>query len=83
MPKFSLELDCAPGTARPGEHLPAVIRGTVLEGKLDPNKPNGCCFGNWRWEYELDEEEHENLKPILAHRITALYNQGAIRYGSW
>ena len=79
----TIELDCAPFRPRPGDLLPAVIAGTPLEGKLNPEAPDSMAFGNWTWRYDLDDEEAEETRDVLRTRITTLYNSGAIRYGSW
>lgn len=83
--EYSIELDCPPLMPRPSDYIAGVIKGTVLEGKpeLEPENTVSRCFGNWEWHYELDEEEYEKVMPILKERITALYNAGFIRYGSW
>jgi hypothetical protein len=86
MPKHSIELDCPPFAGpRPGDLLPVVIAGTPLEGRpeLTPEKPVSAVFGNWTWVFELEDETWATVQPILASRITALYNHGFIRYGSW
>ena len=77
---YTIELDCAPGTPRPDALLPQVLAGTGLE--LD--EPVSTFFGNWTWAVPADQEEkYLAAKPVLAERIKALYNAGAIRYGSW
>ena len=85
MARYRIELDCPPGSPRPGDLIGQVIAGTPLEGRpeLAPDAKISAVFGNWTWEYEETEETHTTVKPILASRITALYNQGSIRYGSW
>ena len=84
MARYSIELDCAPFSGpRPGDLLPQVIAGTPLEGKLVADKPESAAFGNWCWGFELPEEEYEAFREIIRQRVSALYNQGSIRYGSW
>lgn len=76
----TIELDCPPGYPRPGDLIANVIKGTGLLLKDDC----GRFFGNWTWNYsEVSDEDWEKAKPILKKRISALYDAGVIRYGSW
>lgn len=76
----SIELDCPPGEPRPGDLIASVIEGTGLELR----EPISKVFGNWAWSYsDVPAELWATIKPILKERITALYNRGVIRYGSW
>lgn len=80
MTKKTIELDCPPGGIRPGDLIGGVIEGTGLELRDDSSR----SFGNWTWHYDdVDDETWEAAKPILKERITKLYNEGRIRYGSW
>ena len=75
----SIELDCPPGSPRPGDLIDGVI-----EGLLPQREMVGRFFGNWRWEYDdIPEEKWKEIKPIIKERVTELYNKGTIRYGSW
>lgn len=76
----TIELDCAPGTPRPGDLIGGVIKGLGLESK----EPVAKFFGNWTWDYsDVPKEKWEKIRPTLKARITELYNEGFIRYGSW
>ena len=78
----TIELDCAPGHPRPDSLLAGVLAGTGI--KPEQLKCVGKCFGNWT--YEIPEELTEQylaVKEKVASAIKALYNVGAIRYGSW
>lgn len=80
MSEQTIELDCAPGGTRPGHLIAGVIEGLGLE----PREPITKCFGNWVWSYsDVDSAHWESIKPTLKERITALYEAGTIRYGSW
>lgn len=82
MSEQTIELDCPPMTPRPGSYIGSVIAGTGLEAKEPQIGP--ASFGNWTWDYsEVPEEEWKKIQPVLKERITALYQRGAIRYGSW
>lgn len=76
----TIELDCEPGYPRPSDLIGDVIKGTGL-----PTREHvSASFGNFTWEYnDIPEEEWLKVKPVLKERITALYNRGTIRYGSW
>ncbi len=76
----TIELDCPVGSPRPGDLIGGVIKDTDLK----ESQPVSTFFGNWTWEYNMSEEEwKKKIQPIIIPRITALYNSGAIRYGSW
>lgn len=76
----TIELDCAPGAARPDTHIGEVLADTGIPLK----DPVSKVFGNWMWDYsDVPQEVWEAAKPKLKERISALYNSGRIRYGSW
>lgn len=76
----TIELDCAPGMTRPGDLIAGVIKGTGLEAK----EAAGKFFGEWTWVYnDVPAEDWKKLQPVLKERVTALYHQGLIRFGSW
>jgi len=78
--EHSIELDCPPGSPRPGDLIAGVIEGTGLPPKEDVSR----VFGNWKWEYqEVSCEDWDRIQPILKARITQLYESGRIRYGGW
>lgn len=80
MTEQSIELDCAPGTPRPDTYIAGVIEGLGLILK----EPCSTFFGNWKWDYsEVSAEEWARIRPTLKERVTELYNDGCIRYGSW
>lgn len=80
MSEQTIELDCAPFTARPDSYIGGVIAGTGLPKR----EPVSKFFGNWVWDYsDIDPAEWVRIQPTLKERITKLYNSGAIRYGSW
>jgi len=82
MSKYTIELDCQPGSPRPGDLLPAVLKDTGVT--LDPTKPQATFFGNWEWVIPTEQEEaFKAARETIKARITKLYNSGAIRYGSW
>lgn len=50
----------------------------------DPDQTVGRFFGNWTWDFsDVPDEKWKEVQPILKERITKLYNEGSIRYGSW
>jgi hypothetical protein len=76
----TIELDCAPGTLRPGDLIGDVIKDLGLPER----EPQSMFFGNWTWNYsDVPADTWQRAKPELKARITALYEAGAIRYGSW
>jgi hypothetical protein len=78
--EHSIELDCPPGSPRPGDLIAGVIEGTGLVLK----EPVSKLFGEWTWSYQdVSCEDWDKIQPILKERITTLYESGRIRYGSW
>jgi hypothetical protein len=76
----TIELDCEPMAPRPDTYIASVLEGTGIPVKVNCS----ACFGNWTWDYsEIPDDVWEAAKPVLKERITALYNNGRIRYGSW
>ena len=77
----SIELDCPPGSPRPGDLIEGVIEGLGLPW---PKETTSMFFGNWKWEWpEVDWKRWKEIQPTLKGRIKKLYEQGLIRYGSW
>ena len=80
MPEQTIILDCPPGEPRPGDLIDAVIKDTGLTKK----NPAYTVFGEWCWDYsEVPPETWKTIQPTLKDRITNLYNESIIRYGSW
>lgn len=79
---YTINLDCPPGSLRPGNLLPSVLEGTGVV--IDPENTKTRFFGNWCWNVP---EEYNDLYAanieIIAKRIKQLYHAGAIRYGDW
>lgn len=76
----TIELDCAPGSIRPGDLIAGVLKDTGIAVRPDI----GRSFGNWTWDYsDLDPVVWQNVRPVIKARITALHERGVIRYGSW
>lgn len=79
---YTIELDCPPGGMRPGHLIGGVIEGTGLPAR----DPASTLFGEWTWDYSDVPgiaELWPKIQPVLEARITALYNSGVIRFGSW
>ena len=78
----SIEIDCAPMRPRPDTYLPQIIEGTGLV--VDDFKLISMLFGCWTYEVNADKEAlYQTHVGTIEQRITALYNSGRIRYGSW
>lgn len=79
---YSIELDCPPGSLRPGDLLPGVLEGTGIEP--EQLQLISTFFGNWTWRVPQECEAQYGLnQDKVKARITALYYAGRIRYGSW
>ena len=82
MEKFTIEIDCAPGNPRPGDLLPQILEGTGIT--IDPEKTFMRFFGWWGWDVPQEQsEQYLKVRNTIKERITALYNRGTIRAGSW
>ena len=78
-PQF-IVLDCRPGLPRPGDLLPAALKGTSL--KVQP--PVSKMFGEWTWDYShIPEQEFRENIAKLSSNIRKLHRDGEIRFGSW
>ncbi len=76
----TIELDCAPGTPRPGDLISSVVKDTGLPKRETVSR----FFGNWMWDYsDIPKEKWLKIQPTLKERIEKLYHNGLIRYGSW
>jgi len=76
----TIQLDCSPGSLRPDDLINSVLEGTGLEA----GKITGKFFGCWTWDFSnISRKKYEKIRPILKRRVTALFNSGTIRYGSW
>ncbi len=79
--KYTLEIGCAPGAVRPGDLLPLVLEGTGVDLS---NVESSKIFGDWEWVIPEDQTEiYSKARSIIQARISVLYDQGRIRYGSW
>lgn len=81
---FSIELDSPPFQARPMDLFPGVIAGTGLE--MSDFETGTPVFGNQMFVLKEEAKKDEvftSNKQLFAKRINALYESGAIRYGSW
>ena len=78
----TIELDCWPGSPRPGDLIGSVVHGTSLQSHL--NETVSRIFGCWTWAFpDIPDEEWRNIQKITKPRVEELYNEGFIRYGSW
>ena len=84
MSEHSIELDCPPGSPRPGDLIMGVVKDTPLEAVTTPEGTVVRIFGNWVWEYDgFTDLEWEAIQTVTMPRVKALYMSGVIRYGSW
>jgi len=82
MAEQTIDIDCAPGSARPDTYIKYVV-GPYVQGDLD-KRIVGKWFGNWTWDFsDIPSENWESWKDYRGEKMTELYNKGCIRYGSW
>jgi hypothetical protein len=82
--KFSIELDCPPGNPRPGDLIAGVLKGTGIE--VSDFETGDPFFGHQTWVLKSSANKDGKFiesKPLFKERITGLYNNGTIRYGTW
>lgn len=78
----TIELDCWPGSPRPGDLIGSVVSGTILEPALAPDVSR--FFGCWTWVFpDISDDDWKSVQPTIKSRVEQLYHSGAIRYGSW
>lgn len=76
----TIEIDCAPFTPRPDTYIAGVLEGSGIAVR----EPILKLFGEWTWDFsDVDATTWQIWRPTFKERIIALYNSGAIRYGSW
>ena len=81
---ISIELDCAPMTPRPDTYIGRVLKDTPLTVSDFYLHIGPVSFGNWEYKLHAGKEEtYLQHKETYGQRITELYNNGNIRYGSW
>lgn len=79
---YSIDLDAPPGAVRPDALLEGVLRDTGLTP--EDFKNTSRFFGNWEFVLLPGKEElYEKVRADIKEKVCALYNSGAIRYGSW
>lgn len=76
----TIEIDCPPGSPRPGDLIAGVIEGTGLELR----SPASQLLGNWTWDYDdIPPEKWKEIQPTLEERLCKLYDSRVVRYCSW
>lgn len=80
----TIEIDCPPGSPRPGDLISSVVSGTGLpEDGLD-DRIELKFMGNWQWGFhDVDECIWQAARETIKERLTELYNSGRCRYASW
>lgn len=83
MTRYTIELDCPPGNPRPKDLIAGVLKDTPFtEADFETGNP---FFGHQTWALinHCKDAQFVAHQETFKERITALYEQGAIRYGSW
>jgi hypothetical protein len=77
--KQEIFLDCPPGEPRPGDLMPALLKGTGLPLREDI----GRLFGHWVWDYrDIPQGVWNAAVPLIERRMIRLFNAGIIRAGA-
>lgn len=81
----TIDIDCPPGSPRPGDLIGGVIDGLGIEDRaVEPVASVTPFFGNACYRFRVPRTEWErDIQPTVKERIVALYDAGLIRYGSW
>lgn len=78
----TIELDCEPCSPRPDSYIEGVMKDSGVD--YDGRETVSRLFGCWTWDFsDIAPETWAKASPIIGERIEALYQSGAIRYGSW
>ena len=80
MGRYTIELDCPPGNPRPKNLIDDVLKDTGITVSKEVSTLFGCAEFVIPSEFEEKFKEHREL---IKERVTRLYEQGFIRYGSW
>lgn len=83
--KYSIELDCPPGGIRPDDLIEGLLESTGLTLK-DFRDSGTPFFGAKHWLLQAEagkDDLYTEKRDLIKERVTALYNQGFIRHGSW
>lgn len=82
--EIKIEIDCAPGSARPDSILTMVLCSINSDLTLNDFVQTGCFFGEWTFVLKKGKEI-----AYLAHKeefgkcFKDLHSNGVIRYASW
>lgn len=77
---LTVEIDCAPGTARPDSYFRVICEDLGIEYF----EPVSRLFGNWTWVMpDLTEEQKKVYDEFVGNYLKGLYERGRIRYASW
>lgn len=81
----TIDIDCPPGSPRPGDLIGAVIDGLgIAERAVTPLEDVTPLFGNAEYAFHVPHDEWvSSIQPTVKERIVALYDAGLIRFGSW
>lgn len=79
-----LEIDCAPGSARPDAILKMILSSIDTDLTFDDFKLTHCCFGEWTFRYKKAKEAiYKEARPKIGEQLKTLTAEGAIRYAHW
>ena len=80
---IKLQIDCAPGTARPDTIL-LIILQQVPNLTTGDFVQTGAFFGEWTFTLKKGKESiYNEHKKIIGQQLKMLNEEGAIRYASW
>lgn len=80
--KYSIEIDCAPGTPRPDTVLPLALANTEM--KVEDFERTSTFFGNWTYVPLLEKEElYKKSQNTIKQNLNKAYDEKRCRYCSW
>lgn len=80
----TIQMDCPPGEPRPWDLIDGVLLNTGLTSNDFTQSPS--WFGHVTWALKDDPVLHLKYaahRETIKERVTSLYHQGFIRYGTW
>ena len=80
----NLEIDCAPGSARPDAILKLILSSIDTKLSYEDFYLKSCCFGEWTFQYKQEKQAlYDAARPKIGEMLKKLNSEGAIRYAEW
>lgn len=81
--KIQIGIDCEPCRPRPNTYINKVENILNLSSDQRGKEPVSKFFGAWEWQYEINEENWEEINILLREYFSSLYEMRKIRGAEW